>query len=87
MGGEFGGEWIHVCVWLSPFCYSPETITTLLTGYTPIQNNKKVQKKRKIWCPPSCIVFLHTHIQKGENIKTVFKTTRYFRDIFKLKRA
>ena len=19
MGGEFGGEWIHVCVWLSPF--------------------------------------------------------------------
>ena len=18
-GGEFGGEWIHVCVWLSPF--------------------------------------------------------------------
>ena len=18
MGGEFGGEWIHVCVWLSP---------------------------------------------------------------------
>ena len=19
MGEEFGGEWIHVCVWLSPF--------------------------------------------------------------------
>ena len=19
MGGEFGGEWIHFCVWLSPF--------------------------------------------------------------------
>ena len=19
MGGEFGGEWMHVCVWLSPF--------------------------------------------------------------------
>ena len=19
VGGEFGGEWIHVCVWLSPF--------------------------------------------------------------------
>ena len=19
MGGEFGGEWIHACVWLSPF--------------------------------------------------------------------
>ena len=32
MGGEFGGEWIHVLVWLSLFC-SPETITTLLIGY------------------------------------------------------
>ena len=19
MGGEFGGKWIHICVWLSPF--------------------------------------------------------------------
>ena len=19
MGGEFGGEWVHECVWLSPF--------------------------------------------------------------------
>ena len=19
MGGKFGGEWIHACVWLSPF--------------------------------------------------------------------
>ena len=19
MGGEFGGEWVHVCIWLSPF--------------------------------------------------------------------
>ena len=33
MGGEFGGEWIHVYVWL---CCAPETITTLLIGYTPI---------------------------------------------------
>ena len=36
MEGEFGGEWIHVHVGLSP----PETITTLLIGYTPIQNKK-----------------------------------------------
>ena len=27
--------------------YSPETITTLLTGYTPIQNKKFKSKKRK----------------------------------------
>ena len=35
MGEEFGGEWIHVYAWLSPFS-SPETITTLLSSYTPI---------------------------------------------------
>ena len=39
MGGEFGGEWIHVYVWLSPFAV-PLTITILLIGYTPIQNKK-----------------------------------------------
>ena len=32
---EFGGEWI--CMAESLHC-SPETIITLLTGYTPIQN-------------------------------------------------
>ena len=41
MGGEFGGEWIHVYVWLSEsLCCSPETITALLIGYTPIKNLK-----------------------------------------------
>ena len=39
MGGEFGGEWIHIYVWLSPFAV-PLTITILLIGYTPIQNKK-----------------------------------------------
>ena len=28
---EFGGEWIHVYVWLSPFTL-PETITTLFVN-------------------------------------------------------
>ena len=23
MGGAFGGEWIHVCAWLSPFAVHP----------------------------------------------------------------
>ena len=31
MGGEFGGEWILVYVWLSPCC-PPETITTLFVN-------------------------------------------------------
>ena len=32
-GGEFGGEWIHVYIWLSPFA---ETITPLLICWIPI---------------------------------------------------
>ena len=53
MGGGFGGEWMRAYVCLS-LCYSPETITTLLTGYTPIQNkhfktktNKQKQQQQK----------------------------------------
>ena len=47
MGGEFGGGWIHLYVWLSESLQcSTETITTLLIGYIPIQN-KNLKKKRK----------------------------------------
>jgi len=42
MGGEFGGDWIHVYVWLSIFVVD---LTTLLISYTPIQS-KKVEKKK-----------------------------------------
>ena len=37
MGGELGGEWIRVCV-AESLGGSPETTTTLLIGYTPVQN-------------------------------------------------
>ena len=48
MGGAFTGGWIHVNVWLSPFSCSSETITTLLIGYTPIQNKTlKFGKEKK----------------------------------------
>ena len=49
MGGEFGGEWIHVYVWLSPFAAHLK-LTTLLISYTPIQNKKfkKIKFKREI---------------------------------------
>ena len=41
MGGEFGGEGIHVYVWLSPFLVHLKLSQhCLLTGYTPIQNKK-----------------------------------------------
>ena len=72
MGGEFGGEWVHVYVWLTYILHrspetittcSPETITTLLIGYTPVQNkmlkknNNYIQiintKKKKKKNPPS----------------------------------
>ena len=43
VGGEFGGEWIHVYVWLSPFPVHLK-LTALLTSYTPIQN-KKLEKR------------------------------------------
>jgi len=34
-----GAEWIRVYVWLSPFAFPPETITTLYVNcYTSIQN-------------------------------------------------
>ena len=45
MGGDFRGEQIRVCV-VEPLHCSPETATTLLTGYTPIQN-KKIKKRKK----------------------------------------
>ena len=38
MGGQFGGEQIHVCGQLSPVAVDLKTITTLLIGYTPIQD-------------------------------------------------
>ena len=46
MGGEFGGEWIHVCICMfESLHHSPETITTLLISYTSIQN-KKLEKQK-----------------------------------------
>ena len=39
---------MDTCIRMAEYLhYSPETITTLLTGYTPIQNKKFKNKKRK----------------------------------------
>ena len=38
MGEEFGGEWIHIRVWLSPFAVHLKLSQTVLVGYTPVQN-------------------------------------------------
>ena len=41
MGGKFGGEWIHVYAWLSPFLVHLKLSQHCLwISYTPIQNKK-----------------------------------------------
>ena len=41
IGGEFGGEWVHVYVWLSPFAVHLKlSQRCLLIGYTPMQSKK-----------------------------------------------
>ena len=37
MRGEFGGEWMHICMSKS-LCCSPESVTTLFISYTRVQN-------------------------------------------------
>ena len=45
--GVWGRMDIGICMAESLSC-SPETITTLLIGYTPIQNKKFKRKKKKM---------------------------------------
>ena len=46
MGGDLGGERIHVYVWLSHFAvHLKPSQHWLLIGYTPIQNKKVTTKK------------------------------------------
>ena len=59
MGGEFGDEWIHVYVWMSPFA---ETITILIS-YISIQN-KKLKKKKKNSLPKYLIKTQKKHVWK-----------------------
>ena len=43
---EFGWEWMHV-LWMAEFLHcSPETTTTLLISYIPVQNVSGVKKKK-----------------------------------------
>ena len=47
MGGEFGGEWTRVYIWLSPLSCTPKTITTLLISYIPVYNLKFLKNGEK----------------------------------------
>ena len=57
-GRGVGEEWIHVYVWLSS---PPETITTLLISYTPIQNKKFVFKNDYTYMYIHTYIHIHTH--------------------------
>ena len=51
MGDGFRGEWIHISIhphicMAESLCCPPETITTWLISYTPIQNKKFFFKKK-----------------------------------------
>ena len=48
MGGEFGGEWIHEYVWLSPFAVHLK-LTTLLTDYVCV-------------CVCVCVLFTQSYL-------------------------
>ena len=47
MGEGFGREWVHAYLMAESLHYLPETTTTLLIGYTPIQIGFGVKKKKK----------------------------------------
>ena len=52
MLGVFGGEWIHVHVWLNPFAIHLK-LTTMSINYTQIQNNFFIFsffKLKHSWC-------------------------------------
>ena len=50
MEGEFGGQWIHVYVWLSPFTFHLKISQhCLLIGYTPTQKVKKKYPGLNLW--------------------------------------
>ena len=54
MGGEFGGEWIPIYIYIymvESLPSSPEIITTLLISYTLLENkNFKLKKKKEMLC-------------------------------------
>ena len=47
MGGEFGGEWIHVYVWLSPFSFHLKLSQLCQSALLQYKIAKK--KKKKTW--------------------------------------
>ena len=77
-GGEFGREWIHVYVWLSPFAVHLKLIRALLIGYTAKQNEKVFVKRklkvRQTKSKTNQIIWAHV-TQDGESTYTYVSET------------
>ena len=57
MGGEFRGEWIHVCVWLNPLTVHLKLSQHLLISCIAIQNKKLKNNKKRSVSPPALFFF------------------------------
>ena len=68
MGGEAGGEWIHVYVWLKLRC-SPETITSLIVNWPYPNTKEKVLKKTFLM--RLVVLFMNIIIKKYSVLKYV----------------
>ena len=77
-GEEFGGEWIYVYVWLSPFACPPKTITTLLISYTSKLKKFffKIPVLNLIWKPSSDIFWWDQVNQTYRMCHNIWKDNR-----------
>ena len=48
MGGEFGGEWIHVYVWLSPFSFHLKLSQLCQSALLKYKIAKKKKKRLEV---------------------------------------
>ena len=76
------GVWgeMDTCICMAEtFCYSPETITTLLISYTPIQNKKFKEKKITIYVRNtlnSNVYHMSLYQFSNQPLKNLFKISR-----------
>ena len=84
--GEFGWR-MDICTSMAEFlCCSLETITTLLTGYTPIQNKELKKNKNKTTLWPSNPTTGHIP-RENHNSKRITCTLMFTETLFTMART
>ena len=68
------GEWIHVCMWLSPFTVHLKL--SLLIGYTPYKIKKNFFLKNKCY-PTKCILIIHKDLLYSTGNYTQYSLITY----------